>query len=44
LAEIAGQARAVEPFDTSIIANFNVLDQFTPCNDYSSAFMSTNEG
>jgi hypothetical protein len=44
LAEIAGEAGSVEPFDTGMVTNFDVLDELADGDDDTGTFVASNEG
>jgi hypothetical protein len=44
LTEVTGQAGTVQPFDTSVVTNLNVVDELTFGDNDTGAFMATNEG
>jgi len=44
LAEITVQASAVDPLNTGMVTDLNILDQFAAGNDDTSSFVSTDEG
>lgn len=43
LAELTSQAGSVQPFDTSVVSNFKLIDEFTRGDDHASSFMSAHE-
>lgn len=43
LAEIASQAGPIDPLDSCVISNLNILDQFSACNDDTGTFVATDE-
>ena len=44
LAEVAGEAGPVEPFDAGVVADFNVLDEVAFGDDDAGAFVAADEG
>jgi hypothetical protein len=43
LAEVAGKTGSVDPLDTGKVADFNVIDEFTLGDYFSSAFVATDK-
>ena len=43
LAECTIEARTIEPLYAGVVANFDVLDEGTSCDDDTSTFVSTHE-
>lgn len=44
LAEVAGQAGTVQPFDTSMVTNLDIGDEVTNSYNYTGTFVATDEG
>jgi hypothetical protein len=44
LAEVAGEAGSVEPFDTGVVTDFDVVDKLANSDDDTCAFVASNEG
>lgn len=43
LAEVAGEARSIEPFDASVVSNLNVFDHVATSNNYPGSLMAAYE-
>jgi hypothetical protein len=43
LTEVTGQAGTVQPFDTSVITNLDVIDEIAFGDNDTGTFMATNE-
>ena len=43
LAEVAGKASSVDPFDTSVVANLDIVDKFTLSDDNTGTLVATNK-
>lgn len=43
LAKVTSQAGAVQPLDTSVVADFDISDELTAGNDYTSTFVATDK-